>query len=67
MDLVVHLHVNSKKVKYSKIRQRSGEIFKYRSQDLLISDSVFLPFNGNIFSNSKQVFFHMKIHGSECS
>ena len=46
---LVHLHVNTKKAKYSKMRQRSRGIFKHRTQDFLISDPIFLPLNGNIF------------------
>lgn len=67
MDVVVHLYVDGKKAKYSNIRQRSWEIFKHRLQDFLISHSVFLPLDSNSFQNSKQVLFHIKIHGCEGS
>lgn len=49
MDLVVSLHVASKKKKYSKIRQRRREILRHRIQGFLISDPIVLPLNTFIF------------------
>ena len=60
MDLVVHLHVDNKKIKYLYIRQACREIFKDRIQAFLISHPIYLPLSDHIFKTQNKCSFMLK-------